>query len=416
MNQADPIVITGMGLAAPNGSCRSDYRDALLRGRSGVVAFETRHLGVVPAGVCEFDEFRYQRPAARRKGTRAGSIAIYCAQEARVDSGLDWSRVEPNRVGICLGITEHGNVETENQLHELSQYQNDLGTWSNYHNSRTVANNPAGEVSINMGITGPHLTIGAACAAGNAGLIHGAQLLTLGEIDVAFAGGVSESIRSFGIFASFHSQRALARHADPAKASRPFDLERNGIVVSEGGGVYVLERKSDALRRQARIYGEIAGYAMNSDAGDLVNPLAERQVECIQLAMKRAGIGSEGIRYIGTHATGTDRGDATECDAVSTLFDEHSLAAITNTKSLIGHTMGAAGALEMAALLCAFHDGFVHPTINLETPDPRCDLRQIVTKAPRDVGSFQYGMVNSFGMLGINSSVIMRRPDLAITS
>jgi len=155
---------------------------------------------------------------------------------------------------------------------------------------------------------------------------------------------------------------------------------------------------------------------MNSDAGDLVNPLAERQVECIQLAMKRAGIGSEGIRYIGTHATGTDRGDATECDAVRTLFDEHSLAAITNTKSLIGHTMGAAGALEMAALLCAFHDGFVHPTINLETPDPRCDLRQIVTKAPRDVGSFQYGMVNSFGMLGINSSVIMRRPDLAITS
>ena len=410
MNQADPIVITGMGLAAPNGSCRSDYRDALLRGRSGVVAYETRHLGVVPAGVCEFDEFRYQRPAARRKGTRAGSFAIYCAQEARVDSGLDWSKIEPNRAGICLGITEHGNVETENQLHELSQYQNDLGTWSNYHNSRTVANNPAGEVSINMGITGPHLTIGAACAAGNAGLIHGAQLLTLGEIDVAFAGGVSESIRSFGIFASFHSQRALARHSDPAKASRPFDLERNGIVVSEGGGVYVLERKSDALRRQARIYGEIAGYAMNSDAGDLVNPLAERQVECIQLAMKRATIGPEDIRYIGTHATGTDRGDATECDAVRTVFDEHSLAAITNTKSLIGHTMGAAGALEMAALLCAFQDGLVHPTINLETPDPRCDLRQIVTKAPRDVGSFQFGMVNSFGMLGINSSVIVRRP------
>ena len=415
MNQADPIVITGMGLVAPNGSSRSDYRDALLRGRSGVVAFETRHLGLVPAGVCEFDEFRYQRPAARRKGTRAGSIAIYCAQEARVDSRLDWSRIEPNRVGICLGITEHGNVETENQLHELSQYQHDLGTWSNYHNSRTVANNPAGEVSINMGITGPHLTIGAACAAGNAGLIHGAQLLTLGEIDLAFAGGVSESIRSFGIFASFHSQRALARHADPSKASRPFDLDRNGIVVSEGGGVFVLERKSDALRRRARIYGEIAGYAMNSDAGDLVNPLAERQVECIRLAMKRAAIGPEEIRYIGTHATGTDRGDATECEAVRKAFEEHSTAAITNTKSLIGHTMGAAGALEMAAMLCAFDDGLVHPTINLETPDPRCDLRQIVTKAPRNLGPFQYGMINSFGMLGINSSVIVRRPDPVTT-
>ncbi len=241
MNERDPIVITGIGLAAPNGSSRGEYRAALLQGRSGVVAFETRHLGIVPAGVCEFDEFQYQRASVRRKGTRAGSVAIYCARQALQDSQLDWPNVAVDRVGICLGITEHGNVETENQIHELGQYNNDLGTWSNYHNSRTVANNPAGEVSINLGITGPHLTIGAPCAAGNAELIQGAQLLTLGEIVVALAGGISESIRSFGIFASFHSQRALPRHADPTKASRPFDLNRNGIVVSEGGGVFVLD-------------------------------------------------------------------------------------------------------------------------------------------------------------------------------
>ena len=409
MNGFDPVVITGIGLAAPNGCNRSEYRDALLKGRSGVVAFETRHLGSVPAGVCNFDEFRFQRPAMRRKGTRAGSIAIHCANEAVKDAGLNWSTIPRDRVGICLGITEHGNVETENEIHELGQYNNDLGTWSNYHNSRTVANNPAGEVSINLGVTGPHLTIGAACAAGNAGLIHGAQLLALGEIDVALAGGVSESIRSFGIFASFQSQRALARHADPAKASRPFDNHRNGIVVSEGGGVFVLERLSDAKRRNARIYAEIAGYAMNSDASDLVNPLAERQVQCIHLALRRAGIGPHEVSYIGTHATGTDRGDATECESIQSVFGDRSSLAITNTKSLIGHAMGAAGSLEAIALISAFQDGLVHPTINLDEPDPRCNLPQLVTRRPREIGRFPFGIVNSFGMLGINSSVVLRR-------
>lgn len=410
MNERDPIVITGIGLAAPNGSSRGEYRAALLQGRSGVVAFETRHLGIVPAGVCEFDEFQYQRASVRRKGTRAGSVAIYCARQALQDSQLDWPNVAVDRVGICLGITEHGNVETENQIHELGQYNNDLGTWSNYHNSRTVANNPAGEVSINLGITGPHLTIGAACAAGNAGLIHGAQLLTLGEIDVALAGGVSESIRSFGIFASFHSQRALARHDDPAKASRPFDLNRNGIVVSEGGGVFVLERLSDAQRRHARIYAEIAGYAMNSDARDLVNPFSERQRQCMELALRRAGIDANEVSYLGTHATGTDRGDAVECESIQGLFGDRSGIHITNTKSLIGHTMGAAGAMETAALLSAFEDGLIHPTINLDDRDPQCDLKQFVTQSPRDLGNFEYGMVNSFGMLGINSTVVLRRP------
>ncbi len=184
----------------------------------------------------------------------------------------DWETVPRDRVGVYVGITEHGNVETENEIYEISQFDYDTKVWSHHHNPRTVANNPAGEITLSMGITGPHLTIGAACAAGNAGFIQGVQMLRLREVDLAIAGGVSESIHTFGIFASFPSQGALARHEDPAQACRPFDRDRNGIVVSEGGALCTLERLPDALARGATIYGEIVGYAMNSDAPDFVLP------------------------------------------------------------------------------------------------------------------------------------------------
>ena len=172
-----------------------------------------------------------------RIGTRAGSVAIYCSREAVADAGLDWAKVDKSRVGIYFGITEHGNVETENEVFNISQFNYDTKFWSHHHNPRTVANNPAGEVSMSMGITGPHYTIGAACAAGNLGCTQGLQQLLLGEVDMALAGGISESIKTFGIFAGFKSQGALAVHEDPNKASRPFDTSRNGIVVSEGGAV-----------------------------------------------------------------------------------------------------------------------------------------------------------------------------------
>lgn len=156
--------------------------------------------------------------------------------EAVRDAGLDWPNVARDRVGVYIGITEHGNVETENEIYEISKFQYDTKVWSHHHNPRTVANNAAGEVTLNMGITGPHLTLGAACAAGNAGFIQAAQMLRLDEVDIAVAGGVSESIHTFGIFASFAAQGALATHEDPTKACRPFDINRNGIVVAEGGG------------------------------------------------------------------------------------------------------------------------------------------------------------------------------------
>ena len=285
----DRIVLTGVGLTCPLGNELHTYRDALLSGKSGVSLFPVRNMGEQPAGVCDFDQTKYQKRKEIRVGTRAGSIAIFCANEAIAAAGLDLGNLDPSRIGIYLGITEHGNVETETEVCQLfDHYDEDVKYWTHHHNPRTVANNPAGEITVNLGLTGPHYTIGAACAAGNAGIIQGVQQLRLGECDYALAGGVSESIRAYGIFAGFKSQGALASHEDPTQASRPFDQARNGIVVSEGGCIYVLERLKDAHRRGANIIAEVAGYRINSDGTDYVLPNPERQEECMRQAIENA--------------------------------------------------------------------------------------------------------------------------------
>jgi 3-oxoacyl-[acyl-carrier-protein] synthase II len=260
-----------------------------------------------------------------------------------------------------------------------------------------------------MRITGPHYTLGAACAAGNAGLIQGAQMLRLDECDVALAGGVSESIHTFGIFAGFKSQGALAHHEDPTKASRPFDKDRNGIVVSEGGCLYVLERYDDAARRGAKIYGELVGHAMNSDATDFVLPNPDQQVKCMELALRRAGLAAEQIDLVSTHATATGSGDIQECVALRRLFGGGKNTWINNTKSFIGHAMGAAGSLELTGNLPSFDDGVCHATINVDELDPECRLDGLVLNEPREKGAVKYILNNSFGMLGINSVVIIKK-------
>jgi 3-oxoacyl-[acyl-carrier-protein] synthase II len=403
------IVITGVGLTAPNGNNLAEFRNGLLAGKSGIQKFDIRYMGEVLAGICQFDPLKYQKKKDLRRGTRAGSIAIYCAQEAIVDAKLNLACLDKSRIGVYLGITEHGTVETENEVYEIKQFDYNVKYWSHHHNPRVVANNPAGEVTLNLGITGPHYTLGAACAGGNIGLIHGLQMLLLNEVDLALSGGVSESTGSFGIFAGFKSEGALASHPDPEKACRPFDKDRNGVVVSEGGCIFVLERLSDALKRGAKIYGEIAGYAINSDATDFIFPSAERQVECIKLALNKADISSEDIDIINTHGTGTTEGDPVECQAIREAFGEHPHAYINNTKSFIGHAMGAAGALELAGNLPSFEDYTVHPTINLDHLDPECNLNNLVINKPKRIDKVDYILNNSFGMLGINSVVIIKR-------
>jgi len=408
--QPPRIVITGIGLTAPNGNTLAEYRANLLAGVSGVQSFDVRYMGKLLAGVCDFDPLKYQKRKEVRVGTRAGSISIYCAREAVTHSGVDFDSLEKDRIGIYIGTTEHGNVETENEIYAISKFDYDTKFWSHYHNPRTVANNPAGEVSLSLGVTGPAYAIGAACAAGNLGLIHAAQMLRLGEVDFAICGGVSESIHTFGIFAGFKSQGALATHKDPTKASRPFDLARNGIVVSEGGALYTLERLEDAQKRGATIYGEIAGYCVNSDASDYVLPNPTRQAECVRKALKSAKLAAADIHIVNTHATATPQGDIQECGALRDVFGEGCPdTSVNNTKSFIGHAMGAAGALELAGNLPSFEDRMVHPTINVDDLDPQCALPGLVLNQPRKVAKVDTILNNSFGMLGINSTLIVKR-------
>ena len=403
------IVITGIGLAAPNASTLTEYREKLVNGISEITEIDLRYFGKAPAGICSFPETLYRKKKENKKGTRAGCLGVYCANEALRDGGLDISAYSPDRIGVYIGLTEHGTVETENEVYNISKYNYDVDYWTHHHNPRTVLNNPAGEITMNLGITGPHYVIGAACAAGNASLIQAVQMLKLGEVDMALAGGISESTGSFGIFASFKAQGALAEAEDPRLASRPFDMARNGIVISEGACIYVLEYLEKAVARGAHIYGEIVGYAMNSDARDFVLPYGKRQAECMRLALQRAGLQPAEIDLINTHATGTKQGDIEECKAIREVFGSCRSTYFNNTKSIIGHAMGAAGVLELAGNLPSFDDGIIHPTINIDTLDPECALPNLVANKAVQVESVNTLLNNSFGMVGINSAVIVKK-------
>lgn len=403
------VVITGVGLTAPNANNLQEFRTKLVNGISEIQEIELRYFGKAPAGVCDFPETLYRKKKENKKGTRAGCIAVYCANEAIKNANLDLSIYDSARVGVYVGLTEHGTVETENEVYNISQYDYNVDYWTHHHNPRTVLNNPAGEITMNLGITGPHYVIGAACAAGNASLIQAVQMLRLGEIDMALAGGISESVGSFGIFASFKAQNALGHADDPKLATRPFDNNRNGIVISEGGCMYTIELLDKALERGAHIYGEIVGYAMNSDAKDYVLPYGPRQAECMNLALERAEMKASDIDLINTHATGTKQGDIEECKAIREVFGDCPSTYVNNTKSIIGHAMGAAGVLELAGNLPSFDDNIIHPTINIEDLDSECALDNLVINKAITVDGINSILNNSFGMVGINSTVIVKK-------
>jgi len=402
------VVITGIGLTSPAGNGLEKFRANLLAGVSGIRHIEIRHLGKVCAGICDFDEFRHQTKKARRRGTVAGSIATFCSGEALAHAGISLEESDRSRIGVYIGITEHGTLETFLEVQGLRERNDDIRFWSHHQNPRSIANNPAGEVTLNLKITGPHYTIGGACAAGNLGIIHGWQMLLQDDVDIALGGGVSECAVEFGVFAGFKAEGALAEHEDPTRASRPFDRKRNGVVVSNGGCLLVLERLERARARGARIYGELAGYFINSDASDFVLPNADRQAECMAGALRKAGIQPGEVDIINTHATGT-RGDIMECQAIRKVFGDRSGAFINNTKSFIGHAMGAAGALELVGNLPSFDDLTVHPTINVDELDPECAVPNLVIGKPRAKDRVEYILNNSFGMLGLNSTLIVKR-------
>ena len=403
------IVITGVGLTSAIGNDLESMRKNLVEGVSGITENEIRYMGKRPAGFCSFDEFKYQKKKARRRGTRAGSIAVYCANEALNSAGFEVTESNKSKIGIFLGITEHGNVETEEEVYQMKENDMDYNLWSIHHNPRTVSNSPAGEVTLNLGITGPHYTIGSACAGGNMGLIQGVQQILLGEVDYAICGGVSESPATFGIFAAFNAQGALGSHSDPAKASRPLCKTRDGIVISEGGCSFFIETLESAEKRNAKIYGEVVSYAYNSDASDFVLPNTNRQIECMHKALDKANLDVGDVNIVNLHATGTVMGDVNEVAAVREVFGSSKTTHVNFTKGHIGHSMGAAGALELAGNLPSFEDGIIHPGINVEELDPECAMDNLVINKAIETNTVDVILNNSFGMLGINSSVIIKK-------
>ncbi len=405
------IVITGIGLTSPIGNDLPTMRANLVAAKPGISLMTPRYMEEWPAGICDFPVSKYQSRKDARRGTRAGQISIFCGREALESAKLDLEKIDKARTGVFVGITEHGNVETENEVANIKEFDYNVKYWSHHHNPRSIANNPAGELCLNAGITGPHCCVGAACAAGNYGLIYGAQQLLLDEVDVAIAGGVSESIHTFGIFASFLAQNALApKGDDPNAACRPFDKNRHGIVIAEGGCLYILERLEDAKRRGATILAELLGWAVNTDATDFVLPNSERQAQAMQQALKRANLKPGDIDLISAHATATPEGDPKEVAAIKMVFGDNCPAYVNASKGFFGHAMGAAGALELAGNLPSFEDGLIHPAVNVDDLDPACSLPRLVINQPvqadKDINII---LNNSFGMLGINAVTIVGR-------
>lgn len=414
MPDSQRIVITGIGVVSPCGSSLAELRQNILAGKSGIRSHDVLYMGKKPAGVCEFEEFKYQTKKLRMRGTRAGSLAIYASNECVAHSGINWEAVNKDRLGLFVGIAEHGSIELEKEfLYFYEKKEIKISHWSPMHNYKIIANSPASEVAIYLKITGPHMTLGGACSASNLAIYQGVQQMRQGDIDYALVGGVSESVSGFGLFASFEAQAILADQDDKTIASRPLDTKRNGIVISEGCGFFMLERLSDAKKRNAKIYAEIIAGSHTSDAHEILLPSSEAQIKCMQIALEKANLKTDDIDLLNMHATGTVQGDIQECAALEKLFGANPTTHFNSTKAHLGHVMGAAGILEIAANISCFDDQIVHNSIHIDRLDSKCNLKNLVYQGNKKLDKpIKYFLKNSFGMMGINSTLIFKNGNL----
>lgn len=415
----DRIVITGVGLASPNGQNLKEFRRNLLHGVSGITSEYVKHVGNTPTGLVKFDVTKYLTRQQSQDYTRVAQLGVYCAEECFKDAGLNIrSSFDSSKLGVYVGTTEHGTVQVMQAMEELlvagadKDYPDgcDPDYWSAEINPNTVSNHPAGMLSVHFKLRGPVYTIGGACAGGNLGIKEAFDQLRLGYVDMAVGGGLSETPRAFGAALSFKLSSALASHPDAARASRPFDAARNGVVVSEGGALFFMERLSDAMQRGAKkIYAEVLACAVNSDgSGSQVNPDKRAQKNCMVEALRLAGLKPDDVDIVCTHATSTQTGDPVEVAAINEIFGNSKSVFVNGSKSHIGHTMGASGALEAAGNLGSFEDDLIHPTINIENLDEQCRTN-LVMNQPIEKKNIRVILNNNFGMLGINSTLVMKR-------
>ena len=406
------VVVTGMGAITPLGFTVGDFWQNLLAGKSGisrVTSFDASAYRTQIAGeIKDFDPTRYVDVKDARRMARSSLFAIGAAQDAIADAGFGFDFGGNDRVGVLLGTALGGFVEAI-RAHDVF-LQKGPDRISPFLASAILPNMPSFHIATRFRARGYNSTVTTACAAGTHAIGEAAEVIRRGQADVVITGG-TDAIISDIVFAAFGVMRAMStRNDEPTRASRPFDKDRDGFIVGEGGAVLILEKLENALARGARIYAEIAGYAANSDAYHFAapDPQAVGATRVMQQAMLNSGITYDQVDYINAHGTSTPLNDAGETLAMKQVFGDRAYQIpVSSTKSMIGHSMGAAGAFEAVACVMTLRSQLIHPTVNYETPDPTCDLDYVPNVArPAHV---DYCLSNSFGLGGQNACLVFKR-------
>lgn len=406
------VVITGMGIVSPIGNNIQTFWTNLINGESGISTidkFDVTNQKTKIAGIVQdFDADEVLGKNESRRLDRFSQFALAAAEQAWADSKLDLDHIDVERLGVYVG-SGIGGIETLIENIDVLRQKGPRRV-SPTLVPAMISNAAAAHISIKWNAMGPSLSPVSACAIGNTAIGEAFRLIRFGEVDVMFAGGTEAAITDLSI-ASFGNATALStRNDDPTKASRPFDENRDGFVMSEGAGILILESLSHALRRKAKIYAEVIGYGASSDAHHIVatHPEGQGAYLAMKAALKNADITPEEIDVISAHATSTKVGDVSETMAIKQLFGKQAYEIpVTANKSMIGHMLGAAGGVEAIALAMSLKEGIIPPTINLENPDPLCDLDYVPSIA-RQV-KISTGLSNSFGFGGHNAAIVLRK-------
>ncbi len=408
------VVITGLGVVSPVGIGKEEFWQALLSGKSGIrriSSFDPSAFDSQIAGeIVEFDASDYLPKKELRRMDRFIQFALHASFQAGKDAGLPlpFEAPEAYRAGVIIGSGIGGVHTLEREL--LVLLEKGPSRMSPFTIPMMIVNLASGMVSIYMGLKGPNTCVSTACATGTHAIGDAFRIVQSGYADVMFAGGTEAAITPVGI-GGFCAAKALSTYNDqPETASRPFDATRNGFVMGEGAGIVILEELEHAKKRGARIYAEVVGYAMTGDAYHMTapHPEAEGGARAMALALEDAGLKPEDVDYINAHGTSTKLNDKLETLAIKKVFGDHAYKlAISSTKSMTGHLLGAAGAVELVATALSVYEDRVHPTINYRNPDPECDL-DYVPNQMREM-EVRVAMSNSLGFGGHNATVVVKK-------
>ena len=406
------VVVTGIGLVSPVGIGVEDNWDSLLAGKSGIdriTRFDaSQHASKIAGEVKGFDPLDFIEKKDIRKMDPFIQYAIAAAELAVKDSGLDPARIRGGRTGVYVGSGIGGIEAIANNV--LTLHEKGPGRVSPFFLISGIINEASGVISIRYEARGPNLANATACATSTHSIGDSYRLVSRGDVDIMIAGGAEAPVTPLGI-AGFTAMRALSsRNDEPQRASRPFDAERDGFIVSEGAGILILEELEHALDRGAKIYAEIIGYGLSGDAYHPSAPCVDGEGAylCMKSALADAGIAPEDVQYINAHGTSTPWNDKIETLAIKRVFGDHAYRlAVGSSKSMTGHLLGAAGAMEAAVCVLSLKDQILSPTINYENPDPECDLDYVPNASrPKE---FVYALSNSFGFGGTNGSLLFRK-------